>query len=579
MSHSGVNSIRTRLSLAFALVTSLTLVGAAVSWGVFGLSERSLGKLVDESLPLMRKASALDSAISHFEAELGAFRLVDKESERNARYLSLLDESAAIDDLIYDISDTIKQDSAALDRMAAISATLATTISTVNNAVEQRIAAAQHQGNTAAAGTDTHTAIEIAQKACAAAEAGARELRKVIADYVAATDKDLRETAQIANDVFDGGRSVTVGVALASIVLSILVGWLYVGRNLIARLSGLVVGMRSVAQGKLDAVFSAHGDDEIGEMSEALEVFRRNAQEMERLRKEQAGAQQRAQEQRRNAMIELAGRCDNSVMSIAQHVASAATEMQATAEGLSGLASDTARQSGDVAHGAQGASANVQAMAAATIELSQSIREIAVRMTETATLAREAAAHVKDTNATVDGLKGTARQVGEILSVINEIAAQTNLLALNATIEAARAGEAGKGFAVVAAEVKQLASQTAKATDDISRQVDGMQRVTGKAVAAIDHISQTVSLIDEISSAVADAITEQGAAVDEMARNAQQAADGTGQVSRNIGGVTSASERTGVAASQVLSASGDLAQYAERLRREVSEFLAFVRAA
>jgi methyl-accepting chemotaxis protein len=198
---------------------------------------------------------------------------------------------------------------------------------------------------------------------------------------------------------------------------------------------------------------------------------------------------------------------------------------------------------------------------------------------ESAEIANSAVEQARKTNETVDGMKRAAQHVGEIVGLINDIASQTNLLALNATIEAARAGEAGKGFAVVASEVKQLANQTSNATDDIRQQIESMQRITSDAVSAIDTISTTIQRINEISATVASAVVEQGAAIEDMARNAQAAADATGDVSSNIGGVSAASDRTGEAAGQVLSASSELADSAERLKREVSDFLQTVRAA
>jgi methyl-accepting chemotaxis protein len=218
-------------------------------------------------------------------------------------------------------------------------------------------------------------------------------------------------------------------------------------------------------------------------------------------------------------------------------------------------------------------------MAAAVRQLSDSIEEISLRVAESAEIAKGAVDQARETNETVDGLKRAAQHVGDIVGLIDDIANQTNLLALNATIEAARAGAAGRGFAVVAAEVKALANQTAGATQGIRRQIETMQRMTTGAVSAIDTITTTIVRINEISTTVASAVVEQGAAVQEMARNAQEAADATSQVSENISGVSAASDRTGEAAGQVFAASSGVTQFADRLKHEVSQFLDTVRAA
>lgn len=423
----------------------------------------------------------------------------------------------------------------------------------------------------------THTRQGI--EAIANAQKMVADLRALLVDVVRTTNDGVATQATAANGAAARGGLIVIVLAFAGIAIAGLVGWLYVARNLIARLTHVVTTTQTVAKGDLTVEIKTHGSDEIAQMADALRVFKNNGLEMERLRQERVETEARTQEQRRKAMLNLADKCDTSVGTIAETLAASATQMQDTAGHLTGLAREAAGQSGAAASGAESASVNVQAMAAAVREMSESIREISQRVSESANIARDADLQVRQTNDTVDTLKQAAQTVGEIVGLINDIASQTNLLALNATIEAARAGEAGKGFAVVASEVKALANQTAKATDEIRQQIEQMQRITVDAVHAISSISGTIERINEISATVASAVEEQGAAIEDVARNAQAAADATGQVSENIVGVSAASDRTGEAAGQVLTAAGELAKVAENLRREVSGFLDNVRAA
>jgi methyl-accepting chemotaxis protein len=263
----------------------------------------------------------------------------------------------------------------------------------------------------------------------------------------------------------------------------------------------------------------------------------------------------------------------NRVKDVVGIVASAATEMEASAESLSATAEETNRQSTAVAAASEQAATNVQTVASAAEELSASIREITSQMTTSARIAQQAVEQVDRTNTTVKGLAEAAEKIGEVVNLISDIASQTNLLALNATIEAARAGEAGKGFAVVASEVKNLANQTAKATEEIGQQIAAMQTATGDSVQAIRGIGETIKQISEVTTAVASAVEEQGAATQEISRNVQQASAGTQEVSSNITGVSQAATQTGTAAGQVLNAARELAQQGQQLNTEIESFL------
>ena len=269
----------------------------------------------------------------------------------------------------------------------------------------------------------------------------------------------------------------------------------------------------------------------------------------------------------------------NSVSEIVGNVASTATEMQQAAESMASTAEETSRQSQAAAAASEQASANVQTDSAAAEEMSSSINEIARQVAQSATMAKAAVEEAQRTNETVQGLAEGSQKIGEVVEMISDIASQTNLLALNATIEAARAGEAGKGFAVVASEVKSLATQTAKATEQIASQISAIQSATDDAVGAIKGIGEKIAEMDEVTTAIASAIEEQGAATGEISSNSQQAAAGTEEVSSNIAGVNQAATETGTAAGQVLQAAGELSTHGEKLRGEVDKFLQTLNAA
>jgi methyl-accepting chemotaxis protein len=319
--------------------------------------------------------------------------------------------------------------------------------------------------------------------------------------------------------------------------------------------------------------------DEIGQMASAVQVFRENIVRTRALEAETAQARLAAEEQRRAGMRQMADGFEAAVGSLVGLVSSSATELQATAGAMSGTAAETAAQSTAVAAAAEEAASNVNTVAAAAEELGSSVQEIGRQVDGSADLARQAVLEADQAGALVQELSGTVARIGDVVGLISTIAGQTNLLALNATIEAARAGAAGRGFAVVATEVKALAEQTAKATDEISGQILQIQASTGQAVASIGGITGRIREISAVSTSIAAAVEQQGAATQEIVRNVAQAAAGTGEVTGNIAGVAGAAEETGAAASQVLGAASDLSRQSEHLMAEVGRFLATVRAA
>ncbi len=350
-------------------------------------------------------------------------------------------------------------------------------------------------------------------------------------------------------------------------------------RSVSSGIASVVAPMRALASGDLAAHVPHRGErNEIGAIADAVQVFKQ-ALIARRDADEAAALEADAKMRRAQVLDELTKRFEANVSALTQGLSAAATEMEATAQGMTAIADQTTRQSINVASAAEQTSSNVQTVAAATEELSISIREIATQVMQSSQVADRAVHGAQRTNLTVQALAETAEKIGNVVQLINNIAGQTNLLALNATIEAARAGEAGRGFAVVATEVKELASQTSKATDEISAQIAGVQQATQEVVAAIREIAQTISEMSQISTTIAAAMEEQGAATQEISRNVQEAARGTEAVTGNIGVVRQGAGETGSAAGQVLGAAQELARHSEDLGQEVANFLAGVKAA
>jgi methyl-accepting chemotaxis protein len=372
-------------------------------------------------------------------------------------------------------------------------------------------------------------------------------------------------------------------IIAATVVVSLIAGLLsfFVARKSVVRpLKAAVATMNRLADGDLSVdTPTPRRADEIGEIMTALAVFKRNGLEIERMKREREEAEARAAAQHRADMQRLADGFESAVGEIVETVSSASTELEASAGTLSNNAERSEKLATVVAAASEEASTNVQSVASATEEMSSSVDEISRQVQESARIARAAVEQAGRTNDSVGELSQMASRIGDVVELINTIAGQTNLLALNATIEAARAGEAGRGFAVVASEVKALAEQTAKATGEIGQQVGGIQAATQASVGAIRDISETIAKMSEISSTIASAVEQQGAATREISRNIQQASRGTQQVSENIIDVQRGASETGLASSQVHGAASQLSTESDRLKQEVSRFLESVRAA
>jgi methyl-accepting chemotaxis protein len=397
---------------------------------------------------------------------------------------------------------------------------------------------------------------------------------------IASIGKAFKKTTAETDERISSTVTMQEIVAGAAVLLGLLVAFL-IARGIIKPLSGLTSGMKELAGGNFGVVLPGlDRKDEVGDMAQAVETFKVKAEEKARAEAEAKTRQdQIAAQQRKADMIKLADDFESAVGEIVETVSSASTELEASASTLTSTAARAQQLTTMVATASEEASTNVQSVASATEEMASSITEISRQVQESARMAGEAVDQARKTNDRVSELSKAAARIGDVVELINTIAGQTNLLALNATIEAARAGEAGRGFAVVASEVKALAEQTAKATGEIGQQITGIQAATQESVGAIKEISGTIERLSEISSTIAAAVEEQGAATQEISRNVQQAAQGTQQVSSNITDVQRGAGETGSASSQVLSSAQSLSSESNRLKLEVDRFLNTVRAA
>lgn len=439
-----------------------------------------------------------------------------------------------------------------------------------------------------------------------------RQLAKVLSadanTFVAAVEDSVKVATEQNSTL---AQQTKIALAIAAIIAALIaagIGWLYISRNIIFRLTMMVDSARKLSEGDLVSSIYREGEDEIAQLGFALVGFRDTArkaeqaraetekerqireQEKEQLEKERLENQQATQREKERLALEseetkhremekLANEFEGSVKYLVTNFATATEEMTTISQSMSVSAKETTALTGTVASASEMSSSSINSVAAATEELSSSINEISRQAGQAASIAGKAVTEANRSNDMVRSLDEAASKIGDVVGLINDIAGQTNLLALNATIEAARAGDAGKGFAVVASEVKNLATQTAKATEDISEQIKTVQEQTSNAVQAIGGIGTTIGRINEIATTISAAVEEQGAATSEISRSVQQAAEGAQNVTSNISSVNETANSTGQSASKVQDVAGKLVTDVGGLNDQVERFLKQVRSA
>jgi methyl-accepting chemotaxis protein len=408
----------------------------------------------------------------------------------------------------------------------------------------------------------------------------AAALESQVAQLVDANKSVAEDAAKETTQAIDRGRVLLVSIAVSSLLAAVFIAVFYVGGQVVRRMHALCRSMGEIAGGDLDAAIpEGGGSDEISDMAAALTVFRDNARAARAAEAKADDERQEMAQQRRADLLALADSFQARIKKIVDSAAAAAEHLRETAAAMATTAEQTSMQSTAVSDASMQVSGNVRTVATGAEELSASISEIRRQLSESAEVASHGVAETARSNSTIHSLAAAARAIGDVVQLISKIATQTNLLALNATIEAARAGAAGQGFAVVAAEVKSLANQTAKATEEVAAHIHQMQDATRNAVDTIEEVTKTIVRISDIVTSVASAVQQQDETTAEIARNVQFAADATHGVSTNISGVSQAAGESRETAKLMLTAAGELNGEATKLRAEVRRFLEDIRAA
>lgn len=536
----------------------------------------------DLTMALENAASGGDSANVH-KTLMG---LADKELDALQAVLMLRAESNLMLGVLVEAADLASADllPPVKDRFMAAANHANKAAAILNNADTTSLV-----GQLVAIGKGQNNIFDLKQKEIAATRIGvdvvaknrvlAAEFAREVAGLGQRSEAAAAEVVQTSQAEIGQGRVTLIGIAVASLLAALMIGWFYVGRGVVRRLVGLQTNMKAIAAGNLSVDVATNGSDEIAAMGEALQVFKDNMQESNRLRAERIEGERQAAAQRHAEMNRLADEFHAAVGEIVQTVSSASTQLESSARTLTDTAAETQQLSAMVETASGDASRNVESVAAATEEMTASIAEINRQVQESNRIASDAVRQAEITDGRINELSKAATRIGDVINLITTIAEQTNLLALNATIEAARAGESGKGFAVVAQEVKTLATQTSKATNEISAQIANMQVATQESVGAIKQISATIGRISEIATVIADSVGQQSSAIHEIVSSVQGAAESTGQVATSITEVNKGANETSSASSQVLSSAQSLSGESNRLKVEVDRFLETVRAA
>ncbi|MBK3774858.1 HAMP domain-containing protein [Azospirillum brasilense] len=556
-----------RLMLSFSSILVLMIALAAIAIYKVNSINDSLSTINDVNNVKQRYAINFRGSVHDRAISLRDVTLLSDDAALKA-------ELATIDRLAADYARSAEQ----LDRMFAVGTHISTKereiLASIKQTEAKTLPLARGVIEARQAG-DTARAVKILVEQ---ARPGFTEWLARINAFIDLQEAESQAVAKHARTVSESFQVLMISLCAVTVLLGAgLAWWSILTVRPLRRLTDTTL---KLAEGDLTiAVPQATSRDEVGEIIRAVQVFKDNMVRARRMESEKEETERRAEAEKREAMNGLADQFERSVGSIVELVSHAAAELEGAAQTLNATMERANDQAGTVAAAATQATANVESVAAACGQLAGSVSSIGQQVRQSADIANRAVRNAEDTQATAEGLVSTSQKIGEVVQLINSIAQQTNLLALNATIEAARAGEAGKGFAVVASEVKNLANQTAKATEDITAQIAGVQDVTLRTVQSIREIAQVIGESSQIADDIAQAVEQQGIATQEIARNVQQASAGTAEVSGAIVQVSGAASQGGTAAGRVLGSAQELSRSAARLRAEVSGFLAKVRAA
>ncbi|WP_372088059.1 methyl-accepting chemotaxis protein (plasmid) [Tistrella mobilis] len=553
-------------------VASIVILMSAVTAAISVVSYRGLVACIDATGQVEQAGiEVLDGTLATkviSDIRQAEYRLAADPRERDAATAEIEAGILRFRELMDDMKDHAEPGD--LPRIALIDAHFTAYVREINHAVE---VARSHDGRE----------IDEGQRAVADEVERGRAAARALTDEVTHLVDDIEARAKaVAAEARSLGSETEMEIVLTAIVgtlAGLIAGFLIAVRTIPRPLRHTVARLNGLASDDLEAEVQGIGRrDEIGEVARAMLIFRDNAQERRRLLEAEA-AQVAARERRAAEVARLIRDFDREVAEMLAVMSGSAVELEATAQLLSSSSEETSRQASTVGTAAEQASANVQAVAAATEELTATVSEVARQMDAAHGVAIDAAEEVERVKALGGELDRAGNDIASVIMLIEEIAARTNLLALNATIEAARAGEAGKGFAVVASEVKGLATQTGRATGDIRGRVDHMHESISAALGAVGRMAEVVQRVQGMSNAVSAAVQEQSAATAEIGRNANEAAQGTQNVTDNIGGVSLAAESTAAGSAQVLSTARTLSERSTRLRSTVDGFLSAVAAA